>query len=190
MQQTYKRAAVALVAVVAAAPVVAQEVYVLDARHTTPTFEVTHIGFSQQRGLFGNTTGKVTLDRAAKKGTIEVSIASASLLMAPALQNLVKGDEFLNVEKFPTMTYNASDLVFDGENVVGANGTFTMLGVTKPVALKLTSFKCAPNPFNKKPMCGGEATATIKRSEFGMKAAMGAASDDIRIIIAFEGAKE
>ena len=190
MQHSYKMGAGALVAVLAAAPVVAQEVYVFDARHTTPTFEVTHIGFSQQRGLFGNTTGKVTLDRTAKKGTIEVSIASASLLMAPALQTLVKGDEFLNVEKFPTMTYTSSDLVFDGDNVVGANGNFTMLGVTKPVALKLTSFKCAPNPFNKKPMCGGEATATIKRSEFGMKAALGAASDDVRIVIAFEGVKE
>jgi polyisoprenoid-binding protein YceI len=132
----------------------------------------------------------VTLDRTAKKGTIDVSIAAASLLMAPALQTLVKGDEFLNVEKFPTMTYKSADLVFDGDNVVGANGEFTMLGVTRPVALKLTSFKCAPNPFNKKPMCGGDATATIKRSEFGMKAAMGAAGDDIRIVIAFEGVKE
>jgi polyisoprenoid-binding protein YceI len=190
MQQSYKMAVVALGSALLAAPVVAQEVYVLDARHTTPTFEVTHIGFSQQRGIFGNTTGKVTLDRTAKKGTIDVSIAATSLLMAPALQTLVKGDEFLNVEKFPTMTYKSADLVFDGDNVVSANGEFTMLGVTRPVALKLTSFKCAPNPFNKKPMCGGEATATIKRSEFGMKAAMGAASDDIRIVIAFEGARE
>jgi polyisoprenoid-binding protein YceI len=183
-------AAVALGAALAAASALAQEVYVLDARHTTPTFEVTHIGFSQQRGLFGNTTGKVTLDRTAKKGAIEVSIATASLLMAPSLQNMVKGEDFLNVEKFPTITYASRELVFDGDNVVGANGEFTMLGVTRPVALKLTSFKCAPNPFNKKPMCGGEATATIKRSEFGMKAALGAASDDVRIVIAFEGIKE
>jgi polyisoprenoid-binding protein YceI len=190
MQQSYRLAAVALGAVLAATPVVAQEVYVLDTRHTAPTFEVTHIGFSQQRGLFGNTTGKVTLDRTAKKGTIDVSIAAASLVMAPSLQNMVKGEDFLNVEKFPTMTYTSRDIVFDGDNLVSANGEFTMLGVTRPVALKLTSFKCAPNPFNKKPMCGGEATATIKRSEFGMKAALGAASDDIRIVIAFEGVKE
>jgi polyisoprenoid-binding protein YceI len=46
------------------------------------------------------------------------------------------------------MTYKSADLVFDGDNVVGANGEFTMLGVTRPVALKLTNFKCAPNPFN------------------------------------------
>jgi len=190
MQQRYKRAAALFGAALVAAPAVAQEVYLLDAKHTAPMFEVTHIGFSQQRGLFGSTSGKVTIDRTAKKGAIDVSIATASLVMAPSLQNLVKSDEFLNVEKFPTMTYKSADLVFDGDNLVGANGEFTMLGVTKPVALKVTSFKCAPNPFNKRPMCGGEATATLKRSDFGMKAALGAASDEIRIVIPFEAAKE
>ena len=190
MQRGFKLGVAVLGAAVIAAPAVAQEVYVLDAKHTAPMFEVTHIGFSQQRGLFGNTTGKVSIDRTAKKGTIEVSIATASLVMAPSLQNLVKSDEFLNVEKFPTMTYKSADLVFDGDNLVGANGDFTMLGVTKPVALKVTSFKCAPNPFNKRPMCGGEATATLKRTEFGMKAALGAASDEIRIVIPFEAARE
>jgi polyisoprenoid-binding protein YceI len=190
MQRRYKRIAVAFGAVLAAAPAVAQEVYVLDGRHTSPMFEVTHIGFSQQRGLFGSTTGKVTIDRAARKGAIDVSIATGSLVMAPSLQDLVKSDEFLNVEKFPTMTYKSADLVFDGDNLVGANGVFTMLGVSRPVALKLTDFKCAPNPFNKRPMCGGEATAMLKRSEFGMKSALGAASDDIRIVISFEAARE
>ena len=190
MQQRYRLAAVVLGAALVEAPAMAQEVYVFDAKHTTPTFEVMHIGFSQQRGLFGNTTGKVSIDRTAKKGTIDVSIATASLVMSQALQNLVKSDEFLNVEKFPTMTYKSADLVFDGDNLVGANGDFTMLGVTKPVALKVTSFKCAPNPFNKRPMCGGEATSTLKRSEFGMKAALGAASDEIRIAIPFEAARE
>ena len=190
MQQSYKLAMAIFGATLVATPAVAQEVYVFDAKHTTPIFEVTHLGFSQQRGLFGNTTGKVSIDRTAKKGTIEVSIATASLVMAPSLQNLVKSDEFLNVEKFPTMTYKSADLVFDGDNLVGANGDFTRLGVTKPVALKVTSFKCAPNPFNKRPMCGGEATATLKRTDFGMKAALGAASDEIRIVIPFEAAKE
>jgi len=190
MQQSYKLAAALLCALLVAAPAMAQEVYVFDAKHTTPAFEVTHLGFSQQRGLFGNTTGKVSIDRTAKKGTIDVSIATASLVMSQALQNLVKSDEFLNVEKFPTMTYKSADVQFDGDNPVGANGEFTLLGVTRPVALKIMTFKCGPHPFNKKPMCGGEATATFKRSDFGMKTALGAASDDVKITIAFEGLKE
>ena len=190
MQQSYKLAAALLCALLVAAPAMAQEVYVFDAKHTTPAFEVTHLGFSPQRGLFSITSGKVTLDRAAKKGTIDVSIASGSLVTSPALLNLVKSDEFLNVEKFPAMTYKSSDLLFDGDNLAGANGEFTLLGVTKPVALKMANFKCGPHPFNKKPMCGGEAAATFKRSDFGMKAALGAASDEVKITIAFEGLKE
>ena len=123
-------------------------------------FEVTHMGFSQQRGSFGITTGKVTLDRAAKKGSDRRFHRDPHRWRRRRRScNLVKSDDFLNVEKFPTMTYKSADLVFDGDNLVGANGEFTMLGVTRPVALKVTSFKCGPNPFNKKPMCGGEATA-------------------------------
>ena len=111
----------------------------------SPAFEVTHIGFSQQRGLFRNTTGKVTLDRAAKKGSDRrVHRDRIAGDGARRCLNLVKSEDFLNVEKFPTMTYKSADLVFDGDNVVGANGEFTMLGVTRPVALKVTSFKCGP----------------------------------------------
>ena len=191
MKSRYTLAAFALGATIAAVPAVAQEVYVFDVRHTVPMFEVVHLGFSLQRGSFTDATGKVTLDRTAKKGAIDVSIATASAVAAPILLGVIKSEDLLNVEKFPTMTYKSGDLVFDGDNVVGANGELTLLGVTKPVALKVTSFKCGPNPFNKKPMCGGEATATIKRSEFGMKYALPvAASDDVKITIAFEAVRE
>ena len=190
MQHRYRLVAVAFGASIAAAPALAQELYVFDARHTVPAFEVMHMSFSPQRGSFSGTTGKVTLDRAARKGTIDVSIASPSLFTTPALDKVVKSEDFLNVEKFPTITYKSDDLLFDGDNLVGANGEFTLLGVTKPVALKVASFKCGPHPFNKKPMCGGEATATIKRSDFGMKALMMAASDEVRISIPFEALRE
>jgi polyisoprenoid-binding protein YceI len=190
MQSRYTFAAIALGAAIAAAPAVAQDVYVFDTRHTAPMFEFTHLGFSPQRGVFTNATGKVTLDQAAKKGTIDVSIVTASAQTTPALLTVVKSEEVLNVEKFPTMTYKSANLVFDGDNVVGANGDLTLLGVTRPVPLKVIRFKCGPNPFNKKPMCGGEATAVIKRSEFGMTAALAAASDEVKIIIPFEAIKE
>ncbi len=190
MLSGHKVAAVVAAAACVAVPALAQEVYVLDSRHTTPAFEVTHMGFSQQRGTFTNASGKVTLDRAFRKGTIDATIMTASLVMAPALEMVTKSEEFLNVEKFPTITYKSSDLVFDGDKLVGANGELTLAGVAKPVALKLTSFKCGPQPFNKRPMCGGEATAVIRRTEFGIKAALMAASDEIRITIPFEGARE
>ncbi len=176
---------------VAAGSANAQEVFVLDANHTIPMYEVIHMGFSVQRGTFTGVSGRVTLDRAAKTGAMDIVIPTTSI--APGLPRMVpimKGEDFFNVEKFPTMTYKSTDLEFDGENLVGAKGQLTMLGVTQPVALKVSSFKCGPNPFNKRAMCGGEATTTIKRSEFGMKYGSQAASDDVKITIPFEGIRE
>jgi polyisoprenoid-binding protein YceI len=43
-----------------------------------------------------------------------------------------------------------------------------MIGVSKPVTLKIVDFKCGEHPLNKKPMCGADARATIKRSDWGL----------------------
>ena len=56
----------------------------------------------------------------------------------------------------------------DGDLDVSIDGDLTMIGVTKPVQLKVVEFHCGPQPFNKKPMCGADAVATIKRSDWGM----------------------
>jgi polyisoprenoid-binding protein YceI len=163
------RLAFAVVAASIALPAAAQETYVLDPVHSQPQWQARHIGFSNQHGNFGKATGKVVLDRAAKKGSIEVTIDAASIrTYDPRLDAVVKGERFFNVEKYPTITFRSDDLKFDGDKVVGAEGELTMLGVTKPVSLKVVNFVCGEQTFNKKPMCGAEATATIKRSEWGM----------------------
>jgi polyisoprenoid-binding protein YceI len=66
-----------------------------------------------------------------------------------------------------------------------------MIGVTRPVTLKVADFQCGENPFNKKPMCGAEASTTIKRSEWGMKTGVGRSSgDDVKITIPNEAYRE
>jgi polyisoprenoid-binding protein YceI len=72
---------IALTAVVAlvALPAVAQETYVIESTHSQPQWIARHIGFSNQHGNFGKATGKILLDRAAKKGSIDVSIDAASI---------------------------------------------------------------------------------------------------------------
>jgi polyisoprenoid-binding protein YceI len=172
-----------------AAPAAAEDVYVIDPVHSQPQWEARHIGFSNQHGNFGKVSGKVTLDRAAKKGSIEVMIDAASIrTYSERLDPIVKGDKFFNVEKYPTITYKSNDVKFDGDRVVGADGELTMLGVTKPVTLKVVNFICGEQTFNKKPMCGAEATATIRRSEWGMTEGLkiGNPSDEIKLTIPVE----
>ena len=185
-------AVVAGLAMAIAVPAAAQETYIFDAVHSQPMFEAPHIGFSTQRGSFAKMTGQVTLNRAAKTGTVDVTIDVASVrTIDPRLDTAVKGEKFFNVEKYPTMTFKSTNVIFDGDRVVGVNGDLTMLAVTKPVSLKVENFKCGDNPFNKKPLCGGEASTVIKRSEWGMTANLPLApGDDIRIVIPIEAYRD
>jgi len=173
--------------------VAAQETYVLDPVHSQPMWEARHIGFSLQHGSFGKATGKVTLDRAAKKGSVDINIDAASMkTYDPRLDTVVKGERFFNVEKYPTLIFKSSNVTFDGDRVVGVDGELTMVGVTKPVSLKVSNFVCGENPFNKKSMCGAEAMTTIKRSDWGMTdgLAINNPSDEIKLIIPVEAYKE
>jgi len=170
----------------------AQETYTIDPVHSQPTFEARHMGFSQQRGSFAKSTGKITLDRTAKKGTVEVVIDTTSIkTFDPRLDDQMKSENFFNVAKYPTLTFRGSNVVFDGDRVVQVDGDLTMLGVTKPVSLKVANFICGEHPINKKPMCGAEATTTIVRSEWGMKYGLPkAVSDEIRLTIPIEAYRE
>jgi polyisoprenoid-binding protein YceI len=186
-------AALASALAMPAAVALAEESYVLDPVHSQPRYEIQHLrGLSTQWGSFGKYAGKVTLDRAAKKGTIDVTIDTTSIRTHDArLDTIVKGEDYFNVGKYPTMTFKSSNMVFDGDKVVGAEGELTMIGVTRPVSLKVANFACIENPFNKKPMCGAEASTTVKRSEWGMKAGIpNSSSDEVRIVIPIEAYKE
>ena len=170
----------------------AQETYTIDPVHSQPIFEARHMGFSQQHGSFSKSTGKITLDRAAKTGTVEIVIDTTSIRTYDSrLDDQMKSENFFNVAKYPTLTFKGNNVIFDGDRVVQVDGDLTMLGVTKPVSLKVANFVCGEHPMNKKPMCGAEATTTIARSEWGMKYALPkAVSDEIKLTIPIEAYKE
>ena len=192
MTKLLAAAIVALAFAITASRVAAQETYTIDPVHSQPTFEARHMGFSQQRGSFAKSTGKITLDRAAKKGTVEVVIDTTSIrTFDPRLDDQMKSENFFNVAKYPTLTFKGSNVVFDGDRVVQVDGDLTMLGVTKPVSLKVSNFVCGEHPSNKKPMCGAEATTTIMRSDWGMKYALPkSVSDEIKLTIPIEAYRE
>jgi polyisoprenoid-binding protein YceI len=192
MTKLLAAAIVALALAITAGRVAAQETYTIDPVHSQPTFEARHLGFSQQHGSFAKSTGKITLDRAAKKGTVEVVIDTTSIrTYDPRLDEQMKSENFFNVAKYPTLTFKGSNVIFDGDRVVQVDGDLTLLGVTKPVSLKVANFVCGEHPTNKKPMCGAEATTTIMRSEWGMKYALPkAVSDEIKLTIPIEAYKD
>lgn len=169
----------------------APETYVIDSTHTFPNFSYTHLGFSTQQSKFDKTSGKITIDRVAKTGSLDVSIDTKSVNTGLEVFNgHLRGEDYFNVDKFPAITFKSGNFKFDGDKVAGIDGELTIKGVTKPVTLAVTSFNCGPHPFTKKPVCGANASTKIKRSEFNAGKNVPAVSDEVTLTIAVEAVKE
>ena len=188
----------ALAAVLPLAALANPENYTIDPTHSYAYFEVEHLGVSNQRGRFDRTTGKFTLDRVAKSGSVELNIETASVSTGDnlkgsrprTLDDHLKTADFFNVAEFPRMSFKSTGVKFAGDNPAEVAGTLTLLGITKPVTLKVERWVCKDNPMNKKPMCGGNASATLKRTDWGMKYGVPAIGDDVRLSFSVEGYKD
>jgi polyisoprenoid-binding protein YceI len=165
----------------------APETYVIDGTHTLPRFEYNHMGFSNQLSRFDKTSGTIVLDRAAKTGSVDVVIDATSVdTGSPLFNEHIQGEDFFNTAKYPTITFKSTSLKFDGDKVASVDGALTIKGVTKPVTLTVTSFRCAPHPMMKKEACGANATTTIKRSDFNAGKYAPLVSDEVVLTIPVE----
>lgn len=144
--------------------------YILDPHHTYPSFEADHNGgVSTWRGKFTDTSGKVVYDKEAKAGSIEITVNMNSVDFGMAkMDEHAKSPDIFDTAKYPTATYAGKFTKFDGATPTQAEGTLTLHGVTKPVTLTINSFLCKPNKMTKKEVCGADASAAFKRSDFGV----------------------
>lgn len=165
----------------------AADSYTVDSRHTFPSFEVNHLGFSTQRGRFNTTRGKFVLDRQAKSGTADITIETASIDTGlDKLEEHLRGPDFFNSAQFPFMTFRAGKLSFNGDALAKAEGEITLLGVTRPLVLNVVHFRCGLHPMLKREVCGADLSGSLKRSDFGMKYGLPAVGDDVRLLIQVE----
>jgi polyisoprenoid-binding protein YceI len=171
----------------AATCLAAPEDYVIDPGHTFPSFEVQHQGVSTQRGRFNRTSGKVTLDPEAGKGSVDIIIDARSISTGnEEMDKLLRGKDFFNVEQFAEISYKAQSITFTDGKPEHIDGQLTLLGITKPVSLKVTSYACTRKPFLTQLRCGVDAQATIRRSEFGMTSLLSFTSDEVKLAIQAE----
>lgn len=180
-------ALVAALAAVSAAAQAAPVTYTIDNSHTYPHFTYNHLGFSNQTHKFDKTSGTVVLDRAAKTGLVEVTIDATSVNTGYALFNEhIQASDFFDTANHPSITFKSSNVTFKGDEPVSVAGDLTIKGVTKPVTLKITHFKCQPHPMLKVEACGANATTQVKRSVFNMGKNVPYVSDDVTLTLAIE----
>ena len=165
--------------------------YAIEGSHTFVTFEALHFGTSTNRGRFDKKEGTVTLDRAAKTGTLDVTIETGSINTGTApFDKHLRGKDFFNSEAFPTARFVSDKFVFDGDKVTEVSGQLTLLGKTLPVTVKGQRFNCYPNPMLKREVCGGDFETTIQRSQWGMVYGLPGIPDSIKLIIQVEAVKQ
>ncbi|WP_213949385.1 YceI family protein [Luteibacter sp. dw_328] len=168
----------------AAAPVT----YKLDPGHTMVLFSWNHFGFSNPTANLGQVDGTLVYDEAAPtKSTVEATLPLAGLdTFVPKLDEHLKSKDFLDAATYPTVTFKSTKVTSAGKDKLKVVGDLTVHGVTKPVTLDVTVNKVGPHPMMKVQTAGFDATATIKRSDFGVGAYVPNVSDEIKIRITTE----
>jgi polyisoprenoid-binding protein YceI len=166
--------------------------YTIDPTHTFANFEVAHFGTSTLRGRFDKKEGTVQIDRAGKTGKLDLTIDTTSVSTGvPALDKHLQSKDFFNSAEFPTARFVAERFTFDADKVTSIVGTLTLAGKTGPVTLAATRFNCYNSPLFKREVCGGDFSASIKRSAWGVSYGLDyGIPDEVKLVIQAEAVKQ
>ena len=181
--------AIALLSTLASGAAVqaAETTYSIDPNHTHATFAFQHLGFSTFHGKVPARAGTIVLDRAAKSGRVDVEFDPKAVATGvPKFEEHLRSSDFFEVARHPTASFKSSKITFDNDVPKTIAGDLTIKGITRPVTLQVQSFHCADHPMAKVPACGANATASIKRSDYGMVYALPAVPDEIKLEIEVE----
>jgi polyisoprenoid-binding protein YceI len=194
-------AVVALFAcVLLAAPAhAAPERYQLDPEHTSVGFLVDHVGYAKVLGLFRKVSGSYRFDESTGALTdLRIEIDAASVYTAHDKRDEhLRGRDFLDAKRFPTLVYTATTAKRTGERTWVVDGQLELLGQRRPVTLNVTWNKSAPYPLPLAPLqrsvvMGVSARGSFRRSAFGMDYAVenGWVGDEVALIVEFEARRQ
>ncbi|MHB1272934.1 MAG: YceI family protein [Rhodanobacter sp.] len=163
--------------------------YQLDPNHTMVLFSWNHFGFSNPTADLGISSGTVVFDEEnPARSSVDVTMPLSMLdTHVPALDEHLKKPDFFNADKYPVVTFKSTAVKSLGGNRFKVTGNLTVHGVTRPVVLDATLNKVGPHPMTKASSIGFDATASLKRSNFGVGAYVPGVSDEISIHITTEG---
>lgn len=158
--------------------------WTVDKVHSKLTFSITHMMVSDVEGAFKIFDAKIT---ATKEDFSDASIdftADASSLNTENDQRdgHVKSPAFLDIAKYPTITFKSTSFKKVSGNNYKITGNLTLHGVTKAITLDAL-VRTGVNPMSKKEVAGVKITGTIKRGDFGIGASFPGAvlSDEVAI---------
>ncbi|HEY4344416.1 MAG TPA: YceI family protein [Parvibaculum sp.] len=147
--------------------------YKLDKSHASLTFRVDHLGFSIYTARFNSLDATLKFDPKNPAASVFEGTVDPNSLDVPSppanFLNDLRGPQWLDTGKYPQITFRSTKVELTGANTANITGDFTLHGVTKPLTLAATfNGGYAGNPYDPNARIGFSATATLKRSDFGM----------------------
>ncbi|MGD1026836.1 YceI family protein [Candidatus Binatus soli] len=169
MKSWISKTAIAMAIVVALPVLVHADTWQIDSSHTSVEFTVRHMMISNVKGQFQKTTGTITAngnDPASAKIDVTIDASSVDTRVERRDAHL-KSPDFLDVAKYPTITFKSTKVEADGPNKWKMTGDLTVHGVTKPVVLDVEG-SGPPIQVMGNTRAGASATTKINRSDFGL----------------------
>ena len=186
------RLALALVAMTASTPVLAEPVrYELDPEHTTVSFLVDHVGYAATLGVFLDVEGGFVYDEETQElSDVDVVVRAESVeTFHDARDDHVRNADFLNVSAFPEIRFMADGGTPESDTHGSVDGTLALLGESRPLRLDVTLNKAAEYPFGHgRYTLGLSIRGSLMRSEWGMTYAVdnGLVGDEVTLMIETE----
>jgi len=161
-------AAALLTVLVAAIPALAADTYNFDKAHTRIGFTAQHLVISSVDGRFKDFDGVIVVDPDITKSSVKITIKTASVdTDNESRDNDLRNSEFLDVAKFPEMTFVSDKIEKRGDGYV-AIGTFTLKGISKKIELPFTFAGPITDPWGMQRVAA-KASTKINRQDYGVK---------------------
>ncbi len=142
--------------------------FVIDTSHSAAQFSVRHLMVAKTKGRFTDFEGAINIAENPLESSVEVTIQAASINTGDGNRDgHLRNEDFLDVEKYPTLTYKSTSVRHGKGSSFVVDGDLTIHGVTKPVSLDLDYEGTVVDPW------GGvravfSAKTKINREEFGL----------------------
>lgn len=160
--------------------------YKLDPNHTIVLAQWSHFGFSHPVANFGQVDGTLVYDADdVPASSVQVTLPLAGLqAFVPDFNEHLLSADFFDAEKHPNATFRSTKVEALGEGRFKITGELTIKGITRPVVLDAKLNKVGER--QGRPAIGFDATATLKRSEFGLGLYVPNVSDEVKLTISTE----